>query len=168
MILLVLRCLLYAFTLSIYFIYYFGEMSWAMELYFLYGVDIGWYHSVETIAFWFEDVTVQCKAMWCTTLNRWYYSSKAIYWYAFIGIVILQNVTDCFKSLKIFVFEWVFVVKWISLWWIPIRISEINCYRQIDIASTKHIVQEANLYFAFKLNDINFCFLWIKSWLTVF
>jgi hypothetical protein len=78
-------------------------MSWAIKLNSAQTVHVCFYNSFEALAFWLEYVSVESKAVTCSSMVWLDACSKTIGWDLFITIIVLKDISNSFECLQIFV-----------------------------------------------------------------
>ena len=91
------------FTPVIYFFQDLAEMSWAIKLNSAQTVHVCFYNSFEALAFWLEYVSIESKAVTCSSMVWLDACSKTIGWDLFITIIVLKDISNSFECLQIFV-----------------------------------------------------------------
>jgi hypothetical protein len=90
-------------TPVIYFFQDLAEMSWAIKLNSAQTVHVCFYNSFEALAFWLEYVSIESKAVTCSSMVWLDACSETIGWDLFITIIVLKDISNSFECLQIFV-----------------------------------------------------------------
>lgn len=95
----------------------FSEICRTIELSLIDAVLVSSKNSINTVTLWAEDVSIESEAVTRLDILTFYeLGSESIGWNLLIGIIILQNVTNCSDGLHVLVSGFVtHVVKGVRL-----------------------------------------------------
>lgn len=95
----------------------FSEICRTIELSLIDAVLVSSKNSINTVTLWAEDVSIESEAVTRLDILTFYeLGSESIGWNLLIGIIILQNVTNCSDGLHVLVSGFVtHIVKGVRL-----------------------------------------------------
>ncbi len=117
-------------------------MGWAVKWTSLKSILIARDHRFKPVYSWIENITIKGKAVRGPSRIRRNCATEPIESYLFVRIVILKDITHTSDSLQILIAVRIKVVKWLWRCWVSIRHSKVDCNSQVDLAATKHILEE--------------------------
>lgn len=91
-------------------------------------------------------------------LMKWIYAgAKPVHRNHLVRVVVLEDVTDRFERLKVFVLAQVTeIMQRAFLMWLFIRSREIDGNIQVDLAAAKHVVKEVDGWLCAELDNLDF------------
>jgi hypothetical protein len=152
MVLLVIGWHLANFSSVIYILYDLCKVGWTIKIDPWNSISIAWDNFFNAITFWLKNISVNRKTMGSSSL--WGNSSaKPIARDLFIRVIILKDTTNWLNSLNVLISLWILTMQRVVFIRGSIGQCEIDCNTQIDLASTKHILQKVNISLDFKFVD---------------
>jgi len=120
-------------------------MSWAIKLNSAQTVHVCFYNSFEALAFWLEYVSIESKAVTCSSMVWLDACSETIGWDLFITIIVLKDISNSFECLQIFVSLKVLAMQRSWCVWLAIWQSKVYGDAKVNLTASKHILQKVCL-----------------------
>lgn len=120
------------------------------------GVMVVSFYVFDTVALRAEDVSIESKAMaWLSNLLT-DYSSESVGGDFLVGVVVLQDVTDCSERLYVLILIWIFIMKGISIFGVTVRHGEVKGDVQVDLAAAEDVFEEVDVPDSLEFQHIDF------------
>lgn len=120
------------------------------------GVMVVSFYVFDTVALRAEDVSIESKAMaWLSNLLT-DYSSESVGGDFLVGVVVLQDVTDCSERLYVLILIWIFIMKGISIFGVTVRHGEVEGDVQVDLAAAEDVFEEVDVPDSLEFQHIDF------------
>lgn len=120
------------------------------------GVMVVSFYVFDTVALRAEDISIESKAMaWLSNLLT-DYSSESVGGDFLVGVVVLQDVTDCSERLYVLILIWIFIMKGISIFGVTVRHGEVEGDVQVDLAAAEDVFEEVDVPDSLEFQHIDF------------
>ena len=120
-----------------------SKVGGTIEIHILQSTLIGWSDTLKSIDFRIENVSVKGEAVRGSVDCRWNCCTVPKYWNMLFRIIILKNFTNWLNGVKVLVFVHIKIVKRVSVRWVPIAESEVDCDVKLDFTSAKNVFEES-------------------------
>jgi len=143
------------------------EVSGTIKVDLVDGVMVVSFYVFDTVALRAEDVSVESKAMaWLSNLLT-DYSSESVGGDFLVGVVVLQDVSDCSERLYVLILIWIFMMKWIWIFGVTVGHGEVEGDVQVDLAAAEDVFEEVDVPNSLEFQHIDFLlFIGHHGWLV--
>ena len=129
----------------------FREIGWSIKIAFLKCILITLDYGFNSIDSWIKDVSIQSKAVRGSIWVGWNGTSKSIESNLLVWVVELKYISNILDGLQVLIPGRVEVMKWALVSWISIGEGKVYGNGQIDLTTSKYILQEGVMLLNFEM-----------------